>query len=253
MRPITLLVPASVPAELGDRRALLQETLQLAVASQVTLVALPPALFAQVLDGTRDAVAWAPPLVARELVASGMATTLAVADAGREYTATLVARADIESLVDVADRRVGWVSKLSATGYRIPRAYLESFGLDLSSFFASERFYGTHRAVTRALVEGEIDVAATHSGRLLDVVGPGRPGRVLTSIGPVPGDVIVASVGLAPDARDAIARALLSSTVGPFGFRFPRPGHLDLFDLLSGEGPPSSRARLPAESGVMLC
>jgi ABC-type phosphate/phosphonate transport system substrate-binding protein len=251
MRPITLLLPAARPGLTRELRSQLHEIVQLAVAAPVAIATLPSALLPQVLDGPREAIAWAPPLVAHDLVRLRLASPIAVADAGADYAATLVGRPSIESLVDITRQRVGWVSKLSATGYQIPRLYLESFGLELSSLFASERFYGSHEGVARALAAGEIDVAATHSGRLLDVQRPTRA-RVLTSIGPIPADVLLASAGLALDAKLAITHALRSSTLGPVRFVAPRPAHLDLFDLLHAE-PVSVRPAVPHESGIALC
>jgi ABC-type phosphate/phosphonate transport system substrate-binding protein len=254
MRPITLLLPATCAVRdsfrLEDLRSTLREIVQMAVAAPVTLAVVPAALIPQLLEGAREAVAWAPPLVARDLVRLRLASPIAVADTGADYASALVAGADVESLADIAHQRVGWVSKVSATGYLIPRLYLESFGLEVSTLFSSERFYGSHDAVARALAAGEIDVAATHSGRLLGVMSASRA-RILTSIGPVPADLLLASTTLSVSVRLAVTQALLSSGLGPFRFRAPRPGHLDLFDLLRSE--PASMRTLPRESGVAVC
>jgi ABC-type phosphate/phosphonate transport system substrate-binding protein len=250
MRPITLLLPAARPGLTQQLRAQLHEIVQLAVAAPVALATLPAALLPQVLDGPGDAIAWAPALVARDLVRLRLASEIAVADAGADYAATLIVRPSIESLVDITRQRVGWVSRVSATGYQIPRMYLESFGVELSAFFASERFYGSHEGVARALAAGEIDVGATHSGRLREMLGPSQ-GRILTSIGPVPADLLLASTGLPLPARLAITQALLSSTLGPIRFTSPRPGHLDLFDLLHASETPSVRGAMPCTSGVI--
>jgi ABC-type phosphate/phosphonate transport system substrate-binding protein len=251
MRSITLLLPTNRPGLTQTLRCHLHEIVQLAVPAPVVLASVPAALLPQVLDGSRDAIAWAPPLVAHEILRQRLAAPIAVADAASDYAAMLVGSASVECLADIARQRVGWVSKLSATGYQIPRLYLESFGLDLSSLFASERFYGSHEAVARALAAGEIDVAATHSGRLLDVLRSSRA-RILTSVGPIPADVIVASPGLAGDVREAIALALLSSTLGPVTFEAPRRLHLDLFDLLRSDANPVLAPR-PLESGIAVC
>ena len=187
--------------------------------------------------------------MARDLLRLRLASAIAVADAGTDYAATLVGRSSIESLADIARQRVGWVSRVSATGYQIPRLYLESFGLDLSSLFASERFYGSHERVTSALAADEIDVGATHSGRLFDVLRHSRA-RILTSIGPVPADLVLGSASLPLDARHAVTRALLTCTLGRFSA--PQPRHLGLFDLLHGE-PPSERPPARLELGTVPC
>jgi ABC-type phosphate/phosphonate transport system substrate-binding protein len=252
MRPVTLLLPSARPGLTQDMRSTLHEIVQMAVDAPVTLATLPAALLPQVLDGPREAIAWAPPLVAHDLMRMRLASPIAAADAGAgaDYAAMLLGRPSIESLADITRQRVGWVSKLSATGYQIPRLYLESFGLELSTFFASEHFYGSHDAVAHALAMGEIDVAATHSNRLLGVLGPSRA-RILTSIGPVPADVIVASAGLPLPVRLAVTNALLASTLEPIRFTTPRPGHLALFDLLCSE-PVSTRAAAP-QPGMTAC
>jgi ABC-type phosphate/phosphonate transport system substrate-binding protein len=260
MQPITLLVPAALHGTLADevraRRARLHDTLQRAASRPVTVVTVPAALFPQLMDGflhgAHEAVAWAPSLVARDLLRLGLATPLAVADASDDYAAALVGRADIESLVDIAHRRVGWVSRLSTTGYRIPRLYLESFGLDLSTFFASERFYGSHRALAPALASGEIDVAATHSGRLPELLGASR-GRILASIGPVPHDMLVARAGMPAALQETLRAAVLDSTLGPHRFRRARAGHLDLFDWLGHDASPAAHPTLRCEPAPMLC
>ena len=251
MRPITLLLPANRPGLTQTLRRRLHDIVQLAVPVPVVLASVPAALLPQVLDGSRDAIAWAPPLVAHQIVRQSLGWPLAVACTGADYAATLVARPSVESLADIAQRRAGWVSRLSATGYRIPRLYLESFGLDLSSLFASERFYGSHEALAHGLAAGEVDVAASHSGRLLEVLRGSRA-RILTSIGPIPADMLVASTGLGVDMREAIALALNSTTLGPVTFEPPRRGHLDVFDLLRADAAPA-RSLVPRESGIAVC
>jgi ABC-type phosphate/phosphonate transport system substrate-binding protein len=251
MRPITLLLPANRPGLTQTLRCRLHEVVQLAVPRPVALASVPAALLPQVLDGSRDAIAWAPPLVAHQIVRQNLGWPLAVASTGADYAATLVGRPSVESLADIARRRAGWVSKVSATGYQIPRLYLESFGLDLSSLFASERFYGSHETLAQGLLSGEVDVAATHSGRLMEVLRGSRA-RILTSIGPIPADMLIASMGLGADLREAIAFALISTTLGPVTFEPPRRRHLDVFDLLRTDTAPV-RALRPRESGVALC
>jgi ABC-type phosphate/phosphonate transport system substrate-binding protein len=253
-----LLLPAArsgwgLAADDGhDLAAAVRKALEKATGSPVTVASLPPALFLQVLDSGRDVVAWAPPMVARDLIRDGAAAPMAIAVPPAPLSAVLVGRPAIESLADIAGAHVGWVSRVSGTGYRIPRLYLESFGLRLHRVFASERTYGSHAAVAEALLDGEIDVAATHTEsaarHLREPLESGRV-RVLTSIGPVPADMILASAGIPESTRAAVARALLGVSAGPHRFAPPRAGHLDLIDQLTP--PPLGRPASPRESGIM--
>jgi ABC-type phosphate/phosphonate transport system substrate-binding protein len=249
MRHLTLLLPAARPGLTHDLIASLHETVQLAVGVPVAAASLPADLFSQILETPRDVVAWAPPLIARDLIDAGLASPIAVAQPPVPHTSILVSRPTIDTLADIAGTRVGWVSRLSATGYRIPRLYLESFGLDVSRLFASERFYGSHRAVAQALLDGEIDVAATHSGRLRDALESASL-RVLTSIGPIPADMILASPRLPATARDALAESLRVTPAGDFRFVHARSGHLDLLDQLTPIAP--SDVATPRKSGFAL-
>lgn len=255
MRHLSLLFPSSRPGLTRDVVATLYETVQLAVGVPVATATLPPDLFLQVLDApATSAVVWAPSLVARDLIEARVASPIAVVvrpvvGPPSPHASILAGRPAIETLADIAGARVGWVSRLSATGYRVPRLYLESFGLDLGRLFASERFYGSHGAVARALLDGEIDVAATHSGRLREAI-EGGTARALTSIGPIPGDVILASPTLPAWAQESVARSLHGAAAGDYHFAPARAGHLDLFDQLTPI--PAAFVATPRKSGVAL-
>ncbi len=106
-------------------------------------------------------------------------------DGASDYFATLVVRrgSDVQTLADLQGRRAGWVDPWSAAGYLYPRRMLRDVGLDPSSVFAKQKFYGSHPAVLAALRDGEIDVGATY----LDSTGQLRrlDGDEVTDLGPL--------------------------------------------------------------------
>jgi len=214
--------------------------------------------YADLLESARAGEAqliWAAPLVAIELEDEGLATPAVVVQRSIRagYHAALVARADsaIKRVEDLRGVRAGWVSRESASGYFVPRWHLRSMGLELRKAFSEERFCESHEGVTRAVIDGDVDVGATHVG--LDPVSgklaaapwltmPGAPPlKVIFLVGPIPGDVISISRRVDTATRrhlvealvvtkdDADARVLFETS------RFePVPdGHLDLLRRLA--------------------
>jgi ABC-type phosphate/phosphonate transport system substrate-binding protein len=234
MRPITLLVPTS----LGLTEDVLLE-LRGSVLTRCGLSLAPVrlasgALLPEILERVPDAVAWASSSVAFALGRMQLATPLLAAPRGideRPRSSVLVAHPNVESLVDLAGRRAGWVSRLSATGYHLPRLYLESFGVDTEALFRMQRFCGTHEAAIDALALGQVDVIATDSRRLEAVLAR-TPARVLASVGPVPSDLLVAGSAVPSTLREQLARGLESLGAGDASFERVRHGHLDLFEML---------------------
>lgn len=156
-------------------------------------------LYETVSAGLTD-LAWAPPLVALDLERGQLATLVAATmrAGGDAYYSALIVRGDspIAHVGQVAGARVGWVSKLSAAGYVVPRFYLQSLGMSLDGLFSSEAFFPSHARLAEALASGEIDVAATYAALRggAFVPAPVRvPVRLLATAGPIPGDVVLAS------------------------------------------------------------
>lgn len=235
MKPTTLLVSALPDV---DREVLseLSSAVRAVTGIVVAPVALPSAaLIPQVLERTPKALAWAPSFVAAGVVRLGLGTPLVAAAYGAPRSAVLVAQEHVQGVADLAGRRIGWVSRHSVTGHHVPRLYLESFGIDVDVLFASQSYLGSHAAAVEALLQGEVDVVATHSGRVLSVLREGVS-RLLVSIGPIPHDVVLAGTGVGALERELLARGLLA--VGAtHRFRFlPAPrAHFDLFEVLRGE------------------
>ena len=251
MRHIPLLVPVSLgldEATLLVLQAAFEELSELPIAPVVVPCA---ALLSQLLDSAPQTMAIAPSLVASELMSQRLGCPVAVARrSGHAHSAVLVARRGIDGVADLAGRRVGWVSKLSATGYRVPGMYLESFGVDLSVMFAQQRFHGSHDAAAYALASGAVDVIATHSGRAKQVLSQ-SPSRVVASIGPIPADLVVAGMGVPLGVRERLSRGLPGRQVGRGRFSATRAGHLDLFEMLRGHEGEMVPRRAPEESVVI--
>ena len=233
MKPLPLLVPASDALTVRALRDLRDDVHHrcgvLLAPVRVPSVGLLPLL----LEELRDGLAWAPAWIASTLVRLRLATPLAATTRvdRRTRSAVLVTSRAVEGLADLAGRRVGWVSRFSATGYAVPRLYLESFGVDIPTLFREERFCGAHASAATALVRGEVDAIATHSGRLEDLFAR-TPIRVVATIGPVPADLVVAGVDVEPDVRAVVARALGALSFGAHAFSPVQDGHLRLFELL---------------------
>lgn len=211
----------------GDREVeqLLPLTNFLTKETGVLVMPTPLPTYPALVEALRSewcALGWLPPLVGHDLSICRTATPLVVAsrDGGSTYFAGFIAseRSRIWHLGQLAGKHVGWVSKLSAAGYVVPRLHLASIGLLPENLFASEKIYGSHHAVRSALESG-CDVVATYLE-----MGPGEeaicarvetPHRIVAVSGPIPSDVISASVTMTSELRDRIFRALLAFEADP--------------------------------------
>ncbi|HEY1956385.1 MAG TPA: PhnD/SsuA/transferrin family substrate-binding protein [Polyangiaceae bacterium] len=185
-------------------------------------------------------VAWAPPLVARDLRRDGAAEPCAavVRKGGLHYFSAIVGTESLSSPKEI--QRFGWVSRLSAAGYLVPRGYLTSIGVSVD--FREERFFRTHQRSMAALAAGIVDAIATfavqeHAGETPIVPHAFDGARVLATIGPIPGDVIVVSSTMPRETASRVGalvrEAKLSETsaiaelMGAEGFGAVPPGHLE--------------------------
>jgi ABC-type phosphate/phosphonate transport system substrate-binding protein len=161
-------------------------------------------------------VAWCPPLVARDLQRDGAAEArLSVMRNGAAtYFSALVGTGALHAPADI--KRFGWVSRMSAAGYLIPRSYLSSVGIDLGK--CEERFFHTHERSMSALQAGIVDAIATYAVRD-PLHGDTRVphafagARILATIGPIPGDVIMVAHSIEPVRADAMVETLRGATL----------------------------------------
>lgn len=175
---------------------------------------------------------WLPPIVhlrlAERVVALG-----AILRGGRvTFEAALVVRKDsaVKTVAALRGGRAGWVDRWSAAGFVLPRVNLALLGIDPRSFFRTETFYGSHRAVVRALMDGACDVAGTFAQA--DSKGKVRGGawseiegadvRVLATFGAIPPDVIAARADLDEARRDSLRDALRAANDSPDGRKLLR-------------------------------
>lgn len=187
------------------------------------------ALERAILDG-RASFGWFPPVVLARLELSGRVIPIAqcVRGGAASYHACLFVSASstIETVADVAGKRAVWVDRSSAAGYVFPRLLLAAQGLDPTTAFSQESFAQSHAEVVRAVVEGTADVGATFAtiqkdgkiirGGFTDPDGSNpRPIKVLATFGPIPNDAMAASTALAPEIREALARAAVAATAAP--------------------------------------
>jgi ABC-type phosphate/phosphonate transport system substrate-binding protein len=206
-----------------------------------------------------QSIAWTPPLVACDLITGNAGAPLVTI--GRHgmtsYHSVLLTQAasPFLKLEDLAAARAGWVSKLSAAGYVIPRLYLRSLGFEPRRMFATDVFLGSHARVAVALQAGEIDVAATFAttrpvDRRLEIPERFGDARVLAAAGPIPGDVIFSGAAVHPRMRDRVKGAFLSVHVPRDGalarfmnvdrFEVTMLGHFDLLRRWRASGTHSS-------------
>jgi len=172
--------------------------------------------------------AWCPPLVARDLLRVAAADPVAT---------VLRAASDVRHISDIESARVGWVSRLSAAGYVVPRDYLQSLGIEVDRL--DESFFHTHGRAVEALLDGEVDVigtyASAHAGKF-HTSSALEGARILGVAGQIPGDVIVVTRAIEPRIGRALGSALrhariasdgaLAALMNASGFGYVPPDHL---------------------------
>jgi ABC-type phosphate/phosphonate transport system substrate-binding protein len=207
------------------------------------------------------AFGWAPPLVARDLLRGRNADPVALVMRARmdTYYSALVTRPESKlwQIGQLATARIGWVSRLSAAGFVVPRAYLASVRVPLT--FARETFHYTHARLAEALDKDAVDVIATYAvvrdAKALHV--PHLPAyNVLAVAGPIPGELVVAARGVDKAAIDAAADALLHARLDPeraltrslsvTGFAPPPAGYVDFLSRWEGRTVWPASGRHPA-------
>ncbi len=184
-----------------------------------TPVATYAALYAVMNEGACE-LAWSPPLVALDLWRCGAAIPLArtVRAAQTVYYSVLLAAGERRSLDAYRGARVGWVAPESAAGYVVPRLGMRSLGIDADEFFGTRTFLGTHARIVHALINGAVDIAATHasldphSQRFATPAGTDDL-RVVAAYGPIPSDVVIACPTVSPATQAGLRDAFSTVTI----------------------------------------
>lgn len=139
-------------------------------------------------------------------------------DAHYQGAIIVAATSRARTLANLKGKRAAWVDRHSASGFVMPRIELWEAGIDPRKAFASQKFYGSHDAVVRAVAEGRADFGATYAR-----LAPNRSVksgswtqtkyahqvRALATFGEIPSDVIAARADLDPKAREIITKAFL--------------------------------------------
>jgi ABC-type phosphate/phosphonate transport system substrate-binding protein len=233
---------ATTPELGGDAFDELRAMLAVAAGPDIEPVFVPNyvSLYETVHLHAADA-AWSPPLVARDLVRVAAADPIATVLRGGidHYYSALVAHAtsEVRHVSHIENARVGWVSRLSAAGYVVPRDYLQSLGIEVDHL--DETFFHTHGRVVQALLDGEVDVVGTFASANGGTfqTSPALAGcRILGVAGQIPGDVIVVARAVDPSVGRELGRALrhgpidssgpLAALMNASGFGFVPPDHL---------------------------
>jgi ABC-type phosphate/phosphonate transport system substrate-binding protein len=175
-------------------------------------------------------LAWVSPIPFMALLRSESVVPLACPQrGGTHYHGALVVPADapVGELSLLVGKSAAWVDRYSAAGFVVPRIQLAKGGLDVKTAFPSERFYGSHAAVVKAVADGAADFGATFvrlapSGAVVGGPWVGKPEiedklRVFAMFGEIPPDVVVARDGLDAAVRDRVRVALLALPKTPRG------------------------------------
>jgi len=177
-------------------------------------------------------VAWLPPIVRVRLGADVVPLGSILREGRMSYETALIVRRDskLKTVAHLRKARAGWVDRWSAAGYVLPRVNLALFGIDARTFFRSETFYGSHRAVVAALLAGECDVAGTYAQA--DAKGKVKGGawsevdgadiRVIATFGAIPPDVIGTRSELEEPQRVAVRDALHAASADDEGKKLLR-------------------------------
>jgi phosphate/phosphite/phosphonate ABC transporter binding protein len=132
------------------------------------------------------------------------------------YWSAIFTRIDckVRHLRDVRGMVLGMVDEQSASGYRVPRSMLREAGLDPDRD-VRVRLVGRHQLVVEAVLDGSLDVGATHADALhppsLDRGPDYARLRVLAMSRAIPSAPLVVRASLPPRTRRALVGALLNA------------------------------------------
>lgn len=131
---------------------------------------------------------------------------LRFADGGGTYSSGIVVRADdpATTLADLEGASIAWVDPDSLTGYRLPRSYLRSQGVDPDGFFGESTMAHSHDRAAKAVRDGTVRVAAVDE-QILDVLGLGDELRLIWHSDPYPSPPLLVARAH-PELRDALER-----------------------------------------------
>lgn len=184
----------------------------------------------QLLHKREIDLAWVPPIPFVSLLRNDSVQPLLVPWRGATHyhSAVIVPiESTLKSPARLGGLRAAWVDKYSAAGFVLPRIQLAAIGVDPRTAFPEQRFFGSHVAVVRAVIDGLADFGATYVrlGKKGEIVsGPWAQSptlaasvRVLTTFGEIPADVIAARVDLSAPLRERLISAFAQVARDPAG------------------------------------
>jgi phosphonate transport system substrate-binding protein len=127
---------------------------------------------------------------------------------GLGFSSLIVSRADskIKTLADAKGKSFAFVDPASVSGYLLPMMHFEQvLNIKPTAYFKAVRFGGSHEANIEAVIEGEVQVAATSDGEIKSE----RDLNVLWKSDPIPTSPIAYRKALPESLKAAIREAVL--------------------------------------------
>jgi phosphate/phosphite/phosphonate ABC transporter binding protein len=175
---------------------------------------------AQLIHHREIDLAWLPPITLVSLARNKRVVPLVSfhRDRGTQTRAALLlaSTSHVSTYEELRGKRAAWVDRHSASGYVLPRIELAAHGIGAKEI-GTERIFGSHEAVVRAIASGRADFGATYarvdaSGAIVgpwsNIPGLARSVRVMTTFGEVPPDAIAARYDLDRSVHTLLVAAL---------------------------------------------
>lgn len=113
---------------------------------------------------------------------------------------------------DLKGKHFGYVDPKSASGYLYSRHILKSNGLDPDKIFSKVSFMGTHDAVIKAVLNGEIDAGATFNEAIDLAKSKGinvSALRIIAETEDIPKDAIAANQNMSEEMISLLQKAFI--------------------------------------------
>jgi phosphonate transport system substrate-binding protein len=135
------------------------------------------------------------------------------------YKSAMIANSanGIKTLNDLKGKRLGFVSKLSTSGYMFPVVHLLNLGFKPDSDFASVQFFKNQDSTLAALLNGQVDAIAIKLDIYQQAKETGKINdsyQIIWESEPIPESPIVVSQKLPPQLIAELKEAFLSAPIG---------------------------------------
>jgi len=123
----------------------------------------------------------------------------------------------IKTIDDLKGKRLGFVGKLSTSGYMYPVVHLFDLGLNLDRDFTSVEFFKSHDNNLAALLDGKVDAVAVELDVYNKFKADGKINEnyhVIWESEPIPQSPIVVSQKLSPQLIAELKEAFIKAPVG---------------------------------------